>query len=69
MHYVGIFTYPFIPYYASAIHKHSHTYIIKPFVDSEPMGLKVDIKIYGDFYFILFKWVNTTGRRRSPTGL
>ena len=25
------------------IHKHMHTHILKPFEDSEPMGLKVDI--------------------------
>ena len=36
-------TYQFIPYYASAIHKHTHTRILKPFEDSEPTGLKVDI--------------------------
>ena len=39
--YVGISTYQFIPYYASAIH--THTRILKPFEDSEPTGLKVDI--------------------------
>ena len=33
----------FIPYYAGAIHKHTHTHILKPFEDSEPTGLKVDI--------------------------
>ena len=33
----------FIPYYASAIHKHTHTLILKPSEDSEPTGLKVDI--------------------------
>ena len=43
MHYVGISTYQFIPYYASAIHKHTHTPILKPSEDSEPTGLKVDI--------------------------
>ena len=43
MHYVGISTYQFIPYYASAIHKHMHTRILKPFEDSLPTGLKVDI--------------------------
>ena len=43
MHYVGTSTYQFIPYYASAIHKPTHTHILKPFEDSEPMGLKVDI--------------------------
>ena len=40
MRYVGISTYQFIPCYASgAIHKHSHTHILKPFEDSEPTGL------------------------------
>ena len=38
-----IYHYQFIPYYASAIHKHTHTRILKPFEDSEPTGLKVDI--------------------------
>ena len=44
MHYAGISTYQFIPYYASAIHKHTHTRILKPltFEDSEPTGLRVD---------------------------
>ena len=41
MHYVGISTNQFIPYYASAIHK--HTRILKPFEESEPTGLKADI--------------------------
>ena len=41
MHYIGISTYQFIPHYVSVIHKHMR--IIKPFEDSEPMGLKVDI--------------------------
>ena len=41
MYYVGISTYQFIPYYASVIH--THTRILKPFEDSEPTGLKVDI--------------------------
>ena len=41
MHYAGISTYQFIPYYASVIHKHTH--ILKPFEDSEPTRLKVDI--------------------------
>ena len=40
---VGISTYQFIPCYASAIHKHTHTRSLKPFEDSEPTGLKVDI--------------------------
>ena len=35
--------YEFIPYCASAIHKHTHARILKPFEDSEPTGLKVDI--------------------------
>ena len=43
MHYVGISTYQFIPYYASAIRKHTHTPILKPSEDSKPTGLKVDI--------------------------
>ena len=45
MHYVGISTYQFIDiaYYASAMHKHTHTRILKPFEVSEPTGLKVDI--------------------------
>ena len=30
----------------SAIHKHTHTRILKPFEDSEPTGLKVDIVKY-----------------------
>ena len=45
MQYVGISTYQFIPYYASAIHAHTHTRILKPFEDSEPTGLKVDIAV------------------------
>ena len=43
MHYVDISTYQFIPYYASAIPKHTRTRILKPFEDSEPTGLKVDL--------------------------
>ena len=43
MHNVSISTYQFIPYYASATRKHTHTRILKPFEDSEPTGLKVDI--------------------------
>ena len=43
MHYVGISTYQFVPYYASAVHKHTHTRNLKPFEDSELTGLKVDI--------------------------
>ena len=42
MHYVGISTYQFIPYYAIAIHAHTHTRILKAFEDSEPTGLKVE---------------------------
>ena len=45
MHYIGISTYQFIPYYASVIHKHTHTCILKPFEDSELTGLKVDIAV------------------------
>ena len=33
----------FIPYYTSATHKYTHARILKPFEDSEPTGLKVDI--------------------------
>ena len=43
MHYIGISTYQFIPCYASAIHKHTHTRILKPFEDSLPTGLKAGI--------------------------
>ena len=43
MYYTGIFTYQFIPYYASAIRKHMHTHILKPFEDGELTGLKADI--------------------------
>ena len=49
MHYVGISTYQFISYYASAIHKHMYTRILKPFEHSELMGLKVDIA--GHFHY------------------
>ena len=35
--------YQLIPCYASAMHKHTHTRNLKPFEDSEPTGLKVDI--------------------------
>ena len=42
MYYAGISTYQFIPHYASAIHKHTHTRILKPFEDSEPTGVIVD---------------------------
>ena len=45
MHYVGKSTYQFIPYYDSAIHKHTHTRILKPSENSEPTGLKVDIAV------------------------
>ena len=44
MHYNGMSTHQFILYYASAIHKHTH--IFKPFEDSKPTGLKVDIAIF-----------------------
>ena len=43
MRYAGISTYQFIPYYASAIHRQTHTRILKPFEDSLRTGLKVDI--------------------------
>ena len=57
MHYAGISTYQFIPYYASAIHKHTHTRILKPFEDSKPTGLKVD-KLYclGVFVCVVKCW-------------
>ena len=42
MQYDGISTYQSMPYYASAIHNHTHTRILKPVEDSEPTGLKVD---------------------------
>jgi len=38
-------------YYASAIHKHKHTRILKPFEDSKPTGLKVDIAIIAALKF------------------
>jgi len=43
MHYIGLSTYHFIPYYAIAMHKHTHTCILKPFEDNELIGLKVNI--------------------------
>ena len=52
MHYVGISTYQFIPCYASAIHK--HTRILKPFEDSKPTGLEVDIAHYSQ-HMLLFR--------------
>ena len=41
----SILAYPhqFILYYTSALHKHTHARILKPFEDSEPVGLKVNI--------------------------
>ena len=45
MHYDGISTYHFIPHHACATQKHTLTRILKPFEDSEPTGLKVDIAI------------------------
>ena len=51
MHYAGISTYQFIPYYASAIRRHTHTCILKPFEDSVPMGLKVDIARIAHSFF------------------
>ena len=41
----SILAYPhqFILYYTSAIHKHTHTRILKPFEDSEPTRLIADI--------------------------
>ena len=43
MNYVGISTYHFISYYASATHKLTLTRILEPLEDSEPTGLKVNI--------------------------
>ena len=54
MQYVGISTYQFIPYYASAIHARTHTRILKPFEDSEPTVLKVDIAVLAFILFCLF---------------
>ena len=51
MQYTGISTYRFIPCYASAIHKHTHTHILKPFEDSELMRLKVDTTTF----YMIFK--------------
>ena len=53
VHYIGISTYQFIPYYAIAVHKHSHTRILKPFEDSEPLGLKVKIASFFKFIVLL----------------
>ena len=55
MQYVGISTYQFIPYYASAIHKYTHTRIVKPFEDGDPTGLKVDI---AEFYVFMYLSAN-----------
>ena len=54
VHYVGISTYQFIPYYAIAIHKHTHTRILKPFEDSEPVGLKVEIAFFKIYCIITY---------------
>ena len=56
IHCAGISTYRLILYYASTIHKHTHARILKPFEDSEPMGLKVDIAIG----ILFFNHLNTT---------
>ena len=58
MQHVGISTFQFIPCYASAIHKHAHTHtrILKPFEDSEPTGLKVDIANKPAHAVSLFLW-------------
>ena len=47
MHYVGIFTYPLILYYANAIHKHPRTTHPRTmnFEDGGPTGIKVDIAV------------------------
>ena len=44
MHCVGISKYQFIPYYASALHK--HTRFLTPFEDSELTGLKMDLTTF-----------------------
>ena len=41
-----------MPYYASAMHKHTHARILKPFEDSELMGLEVDIAGYKELMLI-----------------
>ena len=48
-------SYEFIPCYASAVHKHMHTHILKPFEDSELTGLQVDIASY-DKQTLKFKY-------------
>ena len=49
MQYVGISTNEFLSYSTSVIHKHTQTHILKPFVDSERTGLKVDIACTPEF--------------------
>ena len=43
MQHVDISAYQFMLCYASAMHKHTRTHILKPFEDSELTELKVDI--------------------------
>ena len=40
--------------HASAVHKHMHTRILKPFEDSEPTGLIVDIPLHSVFAAFLY---------------
>ena len=59
MHYIGISTYQFIPYYSSVqyTHKHTHTHtharIHVPYKDSEPTGLKVDTAMFATHNYIV----------------
>ena len=46
MHYGGVSTHQFLLYYAGVIHKHTH--ILRPFEDSEPTVLKVDLPEFLD---------------------
>ena len=61
MHYVGISTYQFIPYYASA----THTRILKPFAGSDTKGLKVDIEELNCYRGYLRKSGNRRGTLRD----
>ena len=45
--------YQFIPCYASAINKHTHTPILKPFEVSEPTGINVDVAVHATKYVYL----------------
>ena len=50
-----IHIYQFIPYCASATHAHTHTRILRPFEDSDPTGIKVDIAPFTKIHS-LFLW-------------